>query len=150
MTKDVLIAISGLHFSEGDTSPTPIEVISGGTFYKKNDSSYVLYDELSEPDGEITKNKIKIQDGLVELSKKGNNITHMKFEKGKLNHTYYETPFGSLLLGITAEKIEICEEDDQMDVDIRYSLEANGSPFADCKIKISVSSKNKGAELFNA
>ena len=47
MTKDVLISISGLQFAGGENSE-PVEVITSGSYYKKNGRHYILYDEVAE------------------------------------------------------------------------------------------------------
>ena len=41
MTKDVLISISGLQFAGGENSE-PVEVITSGSYYKKNGRHYIL------------------------------------------------------------------------------------------------------------
>ena len=43
MTKDVLVTIRGMQFTqqqEGDSEP--VEVITAGDYYKKNDKHYVI------------------------------------------------------------------------------------------------------------
>ena len=41
MTKDVLISISGLQFAGGENSE-PVEVITSGSYYKKNGRHYIV------------------------------------------------------------------------------------------------------------
>ena len=53
MTKDVLISISGLQFAEGENSE-PVEVITSGSYYKKNGKHYILYDEVAEDTRTLT------------------------------------------------------------------------------------------------
>ena len=55
MTKDVLISISGLQFAGGENSE-PVEVITSGSYYKKNGRHYILYDEVAEDTAGTTKN----------------------------------------------------------------------------------------------
>ena len=54
MTKDVLISISGLQFAGGENSE-PVEVITSGSYYKKNGRHYILYDEVAEDTAGTTK-----------------------------------------------------------------------------------------------
>lgn len=143
MNKNVLISISGLQFTEGEEYSTPVEVISGGNYYRKENCHYILYDEITEAESEITKNTIKIKKDKIEIIKKGSSNVHMIFEKGKKNHTCYNTPFGSLLLAILSNEIQITEDEDEIDVLIDYMLEANYEPIADCKLKMKITSKGK-------
>ena len=99
MTKDVLISISGLQFAEGENSE-PVEVITSGSYYKKNGKHYILYDEVAEDTAGTTKNIIKLGDEVLDITKRGETNVHMMFEKDKKNVTYYYTPYGNLLIGI--------------------------------------------------
>ena len=109
MTKDILINISGLQM---DVDPNdPIEMMTTGAYYLRNGKHYILYDELSE-DNEIVKNVIKIGPKSVELTRKGGQSSHMVFEEGKENLSYYDTPFGSLLMGVNTSNIDWMEEEE--------------------------------------
>ena len=139
MTKDVLVTIAGLQF-EID-SEEPIEVITAGQYFLKNDKHYVLYEEILEDMNEVCKNRIKIGKEQVEILKTGASNVHMVFEKGKKNLTYYNTPFGNLLIGIDTTKIEFKEDSEMLELKINYSLEVNYSHVSDCSIIIKVASK---------
>lgn len=142
MTKDVLISIKGLQY---EISPDgAIEMIASGDYYFRNGKHYVLYDEvLEEQDGGngIAKSTIKISDGHMELVKKGSSDVHMVFEKEKKNLTYYNTPFGSLAIGIYTTDFFIEEKEDSIHVKLEYDLEVNNSFVSSCEITIKITSK---------
>ena len=129
MTKDVLISISGLQFAEGENSE-PVEVITSGSYYKKNGKHYILYDEVAEDTAGTTKNIIKLGDEVLDITKRGETNVHMMFEKDKKNVTYYYTPYGNLLIGIDATKVQVEETEHNLS--------------ADCKITMNIQSKNAG------
>ncbi len=147
MTKDVLVAISGLQIADADADKDaqPIEVISPGEYYYKNGKHYILFDELMEGFDGVTKNRIKIDDDYLELKKNGVSNVHMVFEKNKKNVTCYETPFGNLMLGINANKFDLAETEQKISLDVEYTLDINYQAFADCRIQISVTAKEGGA-----
>jgi uncharacterized beta-barrel protein YwiB (DUF1934 family) len=60
----------------------------------------------------------------------------MVFEKNQKNVTYYYTPFGSLLMGIDAKKIDVQEAEDSIQIDVEYGLELNYEHIANCRIRI--------------
>lgn len=140
MTKDVLVKISGLQFA-GEENSDSIEVITSGTYYKKNDKHYVLYDEVMEGTTDVTKNVIKIGADFMEVTRKGPATAHMMFEKDKKNVSYYYTPFGNLLIGIDAREIQIDESELDINVKVKYGLEINYEHMADCHITVDVKSK---------
>ncbi len=141
MTKDVLVKISGLQVIGPQEDSEPIEVITAGDYYKKNNKHYVIYDEVTEGFEGTTKNIIKLQDDCVDITKRGVTNVHMVFEKNKKNVTCYQTPFGSLILGIDAKNIRIKEEDHDISVNVEYALELNYEHIADCTIKMAIQSK---------
>ncbi len=143
MTKEVLVSISGLQYAE-ELDNEPVEVITSGDYYKKNGKHYIIYDEVMEGFEETTKNIIKLSDGFMDITKRGAANVHMMFEKNKKNVTYYYTPYGSLLIGIEATKIEMEETEQDIHVTVDYALEVNYEHMADCKIKMNVKSKNAG------
>ena len=140
MTKDVLVKISGLQFM-GEEDNDSIEVITAGTYYKKNNKHYVLYDEVMEGSADVTKNMIKIGADSMEVTRKGVTSVHMVFEKNKKNVSYYYTPFGNLLVGIDAKDIRIDESELDINVKVSYGLEINYEHMADCHITVDVKSK---------
>lgn len=147
MTKDVLLSISGLQFAaEEDGTGEPVEVITPGDYYKKNDKHYVMYDEVMEGFDGTTRNIIKIAENCLDITKKGVANVHMIFEKNKKNVTYYYTPFGSLLIGIDAKQVEVAETEENIDVTVNYDLEVNYEFLANCNITMNI--KAKGAKDF--
>ena len=135
MTKEVLINISGLQM---DVDPeNPIEMVTTGAYYLKNGKHYILYDELSE-DNEVTKNVLKIGPNSEELTRKGPQRSHMIFEEGKENLSYYDTPFGSLLMGVNTSNIDWMEEEEQMRLQVDYDLSVNSDHVSKCKIDVNI------------
>ena len=100
-----------------------------------------------EGQDEVTKNIVKFQDDYMEITKKGTCSVHMIFEKNKKNVTYYYTPYGSLLIGIDAHKVQIEEKEDSILARVEYSLEINCEHIADCDINIEVRPKGSFVKL---
>ena len=140
MNKEVIINISGLQLDAG--TEEPIELMTTGDYYLKNGKHYVIYDELTD-DSQVVKNRLKISPKVVEVTKKGASSSHMVFERGKENLTYYDTPFGSLLLGINTSKIDLEEKEDSMALHIDYGLSINSDHVSDCSIDVSIASKQQ-------
>lgn len=140
MTKDVIISICGLQ-NGPETDGEPIEMITTGEYFYKNNKHYILYEEVMEGETKTTKNRIKISQGQMELTKKGVVNVHMVFEENVKNITHYYTPYGSLTMGIDAKKVEIKELEDELDISVEYGMEMNQEFVADCHITIKVKSK---------
>lgn len=140
MKKDVIITISGLHTMSEDSDE--VEVIAPGEYYSRNGKQFILYEDAAgEEFSRVTKNTIKISDKSVEIIKKGSSCTHMVFEEGKKNVSYYHTPFGDILVGFRAGKVDIEQGENDMQITIQYSMEVNYEHISDCVLTVSVSSK---------
>ena len=79
MKKNVVITVRGLQRQVDDDEP--VEVISAGTYLRKENIHYLSYEEADE-DGKITKNRIKITADSIEMTKQGGIATQMIFVKG--------------------------------------------------------------------
>ncbi len=139
MTKDVLITVSGVQ-QDANGAGDPIELMVPGTYHFRNNKHYLLYDEYDE-DGEVTKNTVKISGDQVDVIRKGPGSSHMVFEKNKENLTFYNTPFGTMLMGITTTKIDFVETKTKMELGVDYSLAVDGRFVSDCNISITVQAK---------
>lgn len=139
MTEDVIFSISGMQFDVD--SESPLEVITVGNYYQKNGKHYVLFTETEPETGEETKNIVKIGKNRVDVIKRGSNNTHMVFETDKKHMSYYNTPFGDILVGIDTLKI-VCEEQNmKINTKIDYALEVNFNHLSDCTIEMNITSK---------
>lgn len=139
MTKEVMISIRGIQFENG-MDGEKIESIQKGEYYYKNNTHYILYDEIVEGLEEPVKSRIKFKTGEMQLNKKGPINVNMDFWEGKKTLTNYRTPFGSLVIGLEAEKVEFEEEEKRILLDVDYTLEVNYEPLADCKIRVDIRS----------
>lgn len=141
MKKDVLISISGIHYGlvDDNENEDPIEIITPATYYLRNGKHYIVYDEMVEGMKGVIKNTVKITgDSMFEMIKSGLMTSRMVFEKGKMNMTNYQTPYGEMLVGIMTRDMNVTVEEDKIEVGIFYALDVNGEPLSDCRIHVNV------------
>ncbi len=143
MTKDVLLKVRGLQFN-GDPEAEKVETITPAQYYLKNGGHYILYDEIAEGLEENTRNVIRIKDHELNIMKRGVINAEMLFTENRKNLTSYGTPYGSIMVGIDTNHMDVTEEEDLLRVHIDYALELNHEHFADCKLDIDVRPKEKG------
>lgn len=148
MTEEVLVSIKGLH-TLTDNGEDEVEVVTSGKYKQRENKHYIMYEEVIEGSDQKIHNLIKVEDSVVEVTKKGATNVHMSFEKGKKNLTYYDTPYGSLLLGISATGVEVKNTEDMIDVEVCYALEINEEHLADCRLCMNIQSKNQNNITLN-
>ena len=142
MNKDVLIHVRGLQMMETDDAQEPIEIVVPGQYYFRNGSHYLRYEEMLDDTAETTINYIKMSPNGVEVRKQGQVNVHMVFEEGKKNKTFYNTPYGTLQMGISATGLELKESEDGIQMKVDYALDMNEEHVADCYLTVQAQSKD--------
>lgn len=142
MNKDVVIHVRGLQMMETDDAQEPIEIVVPGQYYFRNGSHYLRYEEMLDDTAETTVNYIKMSPNGVEVRKQGQVNVHMVFEEGKKNKTFYNTPYGTLQMGISATGLELKESEDGIQMKVDYALDMNEEHVADCYLTVQAQSKD--------
>lgn len=93
---------------EQDGEPQTIELMTRGSFVLKNGSFYISYKETEATgyEGCITTLKLAADGSRVAMMRFGQASTQLVIEKARRNLCHYETGYGSMTLGVTADEIE--------------------------------------------
>lgn len=145
MTKDVLISLCTVQSNPGETQEDRTQTLISGNYYEKNDRHYILYDEVMEGFSKAVKTKVKFSENMLEIIRNGPIGVRMLFEENKKNVTSYNTPYGNILLGISTKKINVIVQPDIIEVDVEYTLDADGGHLSDCSMNMRIQSKKSGA-----
>lgn len=140
MNKDVVIRMEAVQRYPGQEPECTVTEVQA-EYYLRNQSHYVMFEEIQEGFKEKTKSMLKIKKNCVELTKKGLINSHMFFEESGTFATEYKTPFGGFLLDIHTGKLIILEMPHQIQIEIVYSLESQEQKVADCNIRIMIKEK---------
>lgn len=144
-----MLTLSGLQFDQREEDAGQVEVVTVGDYYKRNGKHYVVYEEITEGFSQPTKNRLKFSEHMLELSRNGLVNVHMVFQENRKNLTNYNTPFGQILIGIDTKKIQVNEKEDDIVVEVDYSLDVNYEFLSDCHIKIAICSKENSSFSLN-
>lgn len=136
MNKNVRVRIKGLHSNADESSDIGIDV--KGTYYYKDGRHYVCFDEVSQDGRDKSKSILKMKPDMIELIKRGQGATHLYFETGKLNNTYYNTFMGNIFIGVDTRYMELNVTEQSIMARIEYELVMNEIKTADCTVEIEV------------
>lgn len=117
------------------------EVITSGSYFEKDGRHYIKYDEVQEDSNEVIRNLLKIENGSLELTRRGMTNVHMVFEKDKKKRLITTPHLEDSWSGISATHLDVSEKEDSIDVQVKYALEINSEYIADCSISICANSK---------
>lgn len=140
MTKDIILTISGLHATDGEADD-PVEIITPGQYFLKNGKHFVVYDEVMEGIEGSVKSTIKFTESKVELMRTGAASTRMKFEEEKEHMVIYQTPMGPLNISLYTEELISKIEEEKMELEIRYSLQAEEQVITESTVRIEICPK---------
>ena len=140
MTKDIILTISGLHATDGETDD-PVEIITPGQYFFKNGKHFIVYDEVMEGIEGSVKSTIKFTESKVELMRTGAASTRMVFEEEKEHMVIYQTPMGPLSISLYTEEIDSNLEAEKMELQIRYSLKAEEQIITESAVRIEICPK---------
>lgn len=139
MDNNAIIRISGLQRVE-ETGEN-VEMLAQGKHYIKNNRHYLLYDEIDDDSGIITKNTIKFNETCAEVIRKGLISGKLVFDKGNNNQSLYSTPYGDLLVEIMTKDVRMEQNQENVNLRIDYEMYANNSKVSDHTIEIDISEK---------
>ena len=105
-----MISIRGIQFDDGQDGEK-IESIQKGEYYLKNNTHYIMFDEVIEGMDAPVKSMIKFKKGEMHLNKKGPVNVTMEFLEHKKTLTAYRTAYGNLVIGLEASKVNFEEEE---------------------------------------
>ena len=145
MTRNVLVTVSGILFAAGaDGENQSVEVVSPGQYFWKHGRHYVRYDEIAQEDAPPVRNLMKISADELNIHKKGLVEADFSFIVGRHTEAHYLTPYGSMVLGIEASRLDVSEETGLVHVDVEYALDVNEERVSDCFLKIDIKSGEEG------
>ena len=121
--KDVMISITGMQYADSGTdNQEAMQLLTDGKYCYKDGHGELSYIE-SEITGLVgTKTSFKFSpDGIV-LSRDGMITSRMVFREGEQNNFLYDTPYGSMTIGLDTHRIYNNLNEHGGDVVIDYVL----------------------------
>jgi len=137
--KKVMISIKGLPvFAANDDDA--FELMTDGEYLKKDGISTFSYVEsmLTGNDGLMSTFDVE-QDRVV--LRRGDGLSgDMIFKENQKHHFLYDTPFGSIMLGIDTHSITTNMSDDGGNLEIRYDIEVDNISVSQNLFQINIKS----------
>lgn len=121
-TKDVFISILGLQDYEG-TDGDSVELTTTGKLTRTAQGYHLSYQESALTGMEGTQTNIEIFPRSVVLTRTGQVCSEMVFEQGVRHLSLYNTPYGSLEVGVAARKIHSTIGDRGGELEVNYSID---------------------------
>lgn len=139
MTKNVQITIRSIQMM--GQQKEQIEQVAKGSFYEKNGTCYLVYDEAAEGGEEKISTMVKLKPDSIEITKKGAITALMVFQENTEYVTRYGTFAGELIMRFRTGRLWWQKRENGLEAEIQYKLDINGAYVSDCSIYISAVSE---------
>ena len=124
--KDYVVTIKGLQeYGDLDDS-TDIEMMVEGDFVFEDGKYFIDYDETEATGLEGTSVTVEISDDYIAVTRSGTMSTTLLFIEGRQTTSYYDTPFGSIMMGVTTETMNVDMNENGGKASAKYSIRMNG------------------------
>ncbi|MBE7012566.1 MAG: DUF1934 domain-containing protein [Ruminococcaceae bacterium] len=121
-----VISIKGMQtYCDELTDSTDVKMMAEGDFSESDGKYFVVYDETEATGMEGTKTTLEICDEYVSLTREGKVETTLLFIKGRQTTSYYDTPFGTIVMGISTDDIANSVDANGGNVSVKYGISLN-------------------------
>jgi uncharacterized beta-barrel protein YwiB (DUF1934 family) len=142
MEDKYILSIKGFQTYDDDTDDSDITLTTEANF-KKQDGVYFINYEESEITGlDGTKTSIEVGDNYVSLSRSGNINSQMLFMKDRKTSSYYNTPYGNMMIDIFTNNLDIDVTNDGGEIKVGYLLDINSSQSSKNNFEIQIRRKS--------
>ena len=124
MTEERLLKIKDVS-SDGETTDT-VEIETTCCYYEADDSYTVEFDEIFAEDMK-SHTVLRVKNGnTAHLLRQGSINTELIIEKGVRHNCAYCTPYGELMVGITATEFESAKRGNLIRLKMNYTVDFYG------------------------
>ncbi len=129
MEENYLITIKGTMEQSGQSDS--VELITRGSFVRREHSFYIVYRETEATGyaGCTTTVRVTEDSRMVSMTRFGKVPSQLVIEKGTRHLCHYETGYGSVSLGVSADVIEHALTETGGRLQFSYTLDSAGEAF---------------------
>ena len=123
MKKNVLISIKGLQRFDGVEDMDTVELVTPGVLTSVAGGYNLSYRETEITGLEGTVTSFQVFPEQVSLVRMGAVCLQMVFEQGRRHFSVYETPYGSMSVGVRTQRMSNSLGESGGKIDIEYAIE---------------------------
>lgn len=140
---NVIISIKGRQ-DLADGEPEVIELVTEGILERENDSYTLSYQESEITGMQGTLTTFQVEKDCITLMRIGEVNSQMVFQEGRRHLSIYDTPYGSMSVGIHTRRMRAALDERGGSIDIDYKIEIDHKVAGVNGFHINVREKNPG------
>ena len=114
------------------------ELFTKGEFREHKGSYYIDYDESEATGYEGSHVQLKVDDGLMTMTRTGAVFSSLVFENGKRHYCQYGTEYGDCMIGISTTDMRNKLGEDGGEIYVKYTIDVNAGLMATNEITVKV------------
>ncbi len=122
--KDYVITIKSIQAYD-DEENTSIEMMAEGDFTFQDGKYFIDYEETEATGMEGTSTTIETDGEYVSLTREGTVDTTLLFIRDRQTTSYYDTPYGTMMMSITTEDMDVALTPEGGRLYIKYRISMN-------------------------
>ncbi|MBR2176646.1 MAG: DUF1934 domain-containing protein [Clostridia bacterium] len=138
MEENYILSVCGRQYTDG--SSDKVELQTSASYVMRNGSRYITYKEYDpqQPDKHY-RTTVKIDpNNIVTVIKGGTENHHLILEKGKRHKCEYNTPYGSITMGIYTDSVSISLDDSGGELTVKYSIDIESELASSNELTLSI------------
>ena len=135
--KHVLITVRGIQVT-ADEPATDMELVTEGKYTYENGTGWFTYEETEITGMEGTTTRFDFSPTEAVITREGSVSSKMVFMEGKLNVFLYNTPWGSMTMGIDTHKIDNDLNEHGGSIEIDYTLSFDRAPLSRNRFSVKI------------
>lgn len=136
MKTNVMISIHGRQRSEeGEES---IELVTNGEFAQDGENVTFSYMESEVTGMDGTRTTFIAGDDVVTMLREGTINSRMVFQRGRKHVFVYDTPYGSMTMGVDTRRLQLQRSEDQVELELEYAIDVDNIVVGTNSFKINV------------
>ena len=135
--KHVLITVRGIQIT-ADEPATDMELVTEGEYTYDNGTGWFTYEETEITGMEGTTTRFDFSPTEAVITREGSVSSKMVFMEGKLNVFLYNTPWGSMTMGIDTHKIDNDLNEHGGSIEIDYTLSFDRAPLSRNRFSVKI------------
>ncbi len=137
MKNNVIVKLKASQAYEGEEAEV-IEYLTEGLLEKRPDGVRLFYNEPIEGIEGIENELVILNPESVTLTRTGEFNTHLLIEKGKRHSSVYETPYGSVIIGVFADEVSAVFSENTGKINLSYTVDSNLTVLSQNTVSIEV------------
>ncbi len=148
MDKNVIISLKGIQ-SIYEKESDAIELVTEGTYSKKDDAYYVTYNESEVTGMKGTTTVLKVLADRVTIVRYGTVNSEFVFEKGQKHLSYFDTAQGAFTIGVITKEMDVKVDDSGGEIRVGYMLDIDNDNTSNNSFLMKIKETGRTDEKYN-